>query len=254
MNETEHEPQVENVNGGELVYRATEPEAMHLVEAEDSAPVLEGRMMPYDEWTEIKSRVEGHFLERFAPGALAKTMAERSDRIRVLFEHGLDVLGGQTIAAIEEMREEPDGAYYRASLLDGLPNLLLAGLRRGLYGSSVRYGPVKLDRVRSPRRSEHNPEGLEERTVREGFVKEFSVTTFPQYAGATASIRSLTDDIAAHRLLGDPRYLDLLGNKPTEPQHSEREEPEDQAPEQSRSTQPVHDYLDTEEGEPSWRL
>lgn len=251
---SEVEPEVhEEVSGGELVYRATEPAAMHFVEAEDVAPVLEGRMMPYGEWTEIKSRVEGHFLERFAPGALAKTMAERSDRIRVLFEHGLDVLGGQTIAAIEEMREEPDGAYYRASLLDGLPNLLLAGLRRGLYGSSVRYGPVKLDRVRSPKRSEHNPEGLEERTVREGFVKEFSVTTFPQYAGATASIRSLTDDIAAHKLLGDSRFLDFLETQ-AEPQHSDREEPEDQAPEQSRSTQPVHDYLRPKEDDHSWRL
>jgi hypothetical protein len=253
MSEPEHEPEVENVNGGELVYRATEPAAMQLVEADDVAPMLEGRMMPYDEWTEIKSRVEGHFLERFSPGALAKTMAERSDRIRVLFEHGLDVLGGQTIAAIEEMRDEPDGAYYRASLLDGLPNLLISGLRRGLYGSSVRYGPVKWDRVKFPKRSEHNPDGLEERTVREGFVKEFSVTTFPQYAGATAHIRSLTDDIAAHKLLGDSRFLDFLETQ-AEPQHSDREEPEDQAPEQSRSTQPARDYLRQEEDDQSWRL
>ena len=252
MSETEND-QLENMNGGELVYRASEPAALEFREEEGSAPVLEGRMMPYNEWTEVKSRVEGHFLERFAPRSLAKTMSERVDRIRVLFEHGLDVLGGQTIAAIDEMRDEEDGAHYRASLLEGVPELLIAGLRRGLYGTSVRYGPVKWDRVRFPKRSDYNPEGIEERTVREAFVKEFSVTTFPQYAGATARIRSLTDDIAAHKLLGDSRFLDFLESARTEPQHSEREEPLE-APEPSRSTQPVHDYLQPEEDDQSWRL
>jgi hypothetical protein len=101
--------------------------------AGDGGGVLAGRMMPYGEWTEVNSLKEGHFLERFAPGALAgNAIPAMAKRIRVLFEHGLDtVLGRQAIAAIEEMRDEPDGAYYRARLLDGLPELLVAGLRRG---------------------------------------------------------------------------------------------------------------------------
>ena len=253
MSETE----VENVSGGEFAYRAIEPEAMHFRQEGDGAPVLEGRMMPYDEWTEINSSVEGHFMERFAPGSLAKTMNEQVSRIRVLLEHGMDRLGRQAIAAIENFRDEPDGAYYRAGLLDGLPPLLVAGLKRGLYGSSVRFKPIKWDRVRSPGVSEHNPDGIEERTVREGFVKELSVVTFPAYSGATAMVRSLTDEIAAKQLLGDPeRLLEFLrtSNTPAEPQHSVREEPEDQAPAPSRSTQPVHDYLNPEKGDPSWRL
>ena len=247
----------ENMDGGEFAYRAIEPEAMHFRQEGDAAPVLEGRMMPYDEWTEIRSSVEGHFMERFAPGSLAKTMNEQATRIRMLLEHGMDRLGRQPIAAIESFRDEPDGAYYRASLLDGLPPLIVSGLRRGLYGSSVRFKPIKWDRVRSPGKSEHNPEGMEERTVREGFVKELSAVTFPAYAGATAMVRSLTDEIAAKQLLGDPeRLLEFLRTStPAEPQHSEqREEPEDQAPAESRSTQPVHDYLGPQEGEPSWRL
>ncbi len=246
----------EEMSGGELVYRASEPSAMHFREDEGSASILEGRMMPYGEWGEIRSRVEGHFMERFAPGSLAKTMREQATKMRALFEHGLDLLGTQAIAEIDELREEADGAYYRASLLDGLPPLLVAGLRRGLYGSSIRYEPVKWDRVRYPKRSEHNPEGIPEITVREGMVKEFSVTTFPVYAGATARIRSLSDEISAKQLLGDPvRLLELLNRSTeTEPQHSEREEPEEQAPVASRSTQPVHDYLNTEEDDSSWRL
>ena len=263
MSDTEREPEIENVNGGELVYRATEPAALHLREEGDS-PVLEGRMMPYGEWTTIHSLSENGgkpFLERFAPNSLAKTMQEQAERIRVLLEHGMDaVLGRQPIAAVEGFRDEQDGAYYRAGLLEGLPPLLVSGLRRGLYGSSVRFKPIKWDRVRSPERSEHNPEGLPEHTVREAFVKELSVVTFPAYIGATAQVRSLTDEMAARRLLGDSddllEYLQTRKsqNISAEPQHSDRKEPEDQAPEQSRSTQPGRDYLRPQEGDPSWRL
>ena len=255
------ESEVENVSGGELVYRATEPTALHFRD-EGESPVLEGRMMPYDEWTTIHSLSENGgkpFLERFAPHSLAKTMQEQATRIRVLWDHGMDaVLGRQTIAEVEGFRDEQDGAYYRAGLLEGLPPLLLSGLKRGLYGSSVRFKPIKWDRVRSPGQSEHNPEGFPEHTIREAFVRELSVVTFPQYAGATAHVRSLTDEIAAKQLLGDPtRFLEMLKAEeftPAEPQHSEREEPEDQAPEPSRSTQPAHDYLTPREGDPSWRL
>ena len=259
--------ETETLSGGELVYRATEPAALHLRE-EEGAPVLEGRMMPYNEWTTIHSLTENGgkpFLERFAPNSLTKTMQEQAARIRVLWEHGMDaVLGRQNIAAVESFRDEQDGAYYRAGLLDGLPPLLVAGLKRGLYGSSVRFKPIKWDRNRSPGESEHNPEGFPEHTIREAFVKELSVVTFPAYAGATANVRSLTDEIAAKQLLSLLRSSLIAGESEpenvleeiieAEPQHSEREEPEEQAPEPSRRTQPVHDYLAPEEGDSSWRL
>jgi HK97 family phage prohead protease len=170
-----------------LVIRSAEPVRFR---EDGDGSTLEGRMVPYDEWTEINNSKEGHILERFAPGALARTISEHGARIRALFEHGEDKnIGRQPIAVIEDMRDEPDGAYYRASLLEGLPPLLVAGLRRGLYGSSIRFGAIRADRVRSPRRSSHNPDGIPEVTVREARVREFSVVTFPQYAGATAAVR-----------------------------------------------------------------
>lgn len=259
--ENEHEAEVEAVNGGELAYRAIEPAEMHYRDEGEGSPTIEGRMMPYDEWTHVNSSVEGEFMERFAPGSLTKTMTEQATRIRMLWEHGLDaILGKQTIAAIESFREEDDGAYYRAGLLDGLPPLLVSGLKRGLYGSSIRFKPIKWDRVRFPKRSESNPDALEERTVREAFVRELSVVTFPQYSGATAHVRSLTDEIAAKQLLGDPsRLLEVLRQAgdvtppAEEPQHSEQGEPLE-APEPSRSTRPSRDYLRPQEGDPSWRL
>jgi hypothetical protein len=50
-------------------------------------------MVPYGEWTEVRSSVEGHFLERFAAGSLGAALRERGARIRVLFQHGTDRLG-----------------------------------------------------------------------------------------------------------------------------------------------------------------
>jgi HK97 family phage prohead protease len=247
----------EQLSGGDFVYRVAEPSLMRLIEEEGSSPVLEGRMMPYDEWTEINSSVEGHFMERFVFGSLAKTISEQASNVRALFEHGLDVaLGRQAIAADISFSEEEDGAYYRSSLLDGLPALLLSGLRRGVYGSSVRYRPVKASRVRYPQRSDYNPEGIPEVTVREAYLKEFSVTAFPAYAGATANIRSLTDEIAAKQLLQNPeRLLEIISSK-IEPQHSEPEEPPTEGtPAGSRSTQkPNRDYLQPPQGDPRWRL
>lgn len=253
MTDDEH---VETMNGGEVGYRAADPELMRFEEQEDGPPILEGRMMPFDEWTEVESSIEGHFMERFAPGALAKTMRERAARIRALFEHGRGFLHSQPIAQIEDMREEADGAYYRASLLEGLPPLLVSGLRRGLYGSSIRFRPIKTDVVRRPRASDANPERIEERTVREAQIVEFSVVTFPQYAGATAQVRSITDELAAKILLEDPaRLLQIVQARQAEPQHSDDEEPAQATPaEPSRSTQPSRDYLRPKKGEPSWRL
>lgn len=264
-NETES---TEIQDGGELVYRASEPEQMRFRDDGGGALILEGRMIPYDEWTEVDSSIEGHFMERFAPGALAKTLRERATRIRALFEHGLDFLGRQPIATNFEFRDQDDGAYFQASLLRGVPDLLIEGLRAGQYGSSVRFRPIpgKWDRVRSPGQSEHNPEGIPEHTYREAYVHEFSVTAFPQYEGSTAALRSITDDIYSRQLGGGlDRLIELIRaaeppatettTKTTEPQHSQQEAEDPPEPEQrSRSTQPSRDYLRPEEEDKPWRL
>jgi HK97 family phage prohead protease len=150
--------------------------------------VLFGRMMPFGELTEIKSATEGHFLEAFAPGALAKTLRERGARVRLLLEHGHGLLGNQPLAALESMHERTDGAIYRSRLFPSVPKLLLDGLRAGVYGSSIRFRPLSFVRDTRPRPSSTNPDGLEERTVREAELIELSVVTFPAYQGATAQL------------------------------------------------------------------
>lgn len=251
--------------------------------------IIEGRMVPYNQWTEVKSFAEGHFLERILPGALKKTLAERGHRMKVLFHHGHDSLGSQPIAKLEEIRDGADGAYYRARLFPSVPPLILDGLRANDYGVSIGMVlPYRSDNVHRPGKSEHNPQGLEERTVTEAGMRELSVTAFPVYDGTTAGVRSVTDDIlwmqygdivprvAARR---DPSgLLQLLRSELQEeeaaPEHPEPDEeaapePEteeaDSAPEEDepqvpveagRATQPkpTKDWLSVEEARPEWKL
>jgi hypothetical protein len=49
--------------------------------------IIEGRVVPYGEWSEVDNVREGRFLERFLPGSLAKTF-QRFRQLKVYFEHG----------------------------------------------------------------------------------------------------------------------------------------------------------------------
>jgi len=163
----------------------------------DNNPTLFGHFAVFDSWTEINSVFEGNFMERIAPGAFRKTFKENRDRIRSLFQHGADPqIGDKPIGRIEELHEDSDGAYYEVGLYDGLPELVMDGLRDGQYGASFRFRAIREDLVEAPEASEHNPRALPERTLKELRLFEFGPVTFPAYADATAGMRSLTDHFA----------------------------------------------------------
>jgi HK97 family phage major capsid protein len=163
-------------------------------------------------WAEIESVAEGHFMERFAPGAFRKTFTENRDNIKVLFQHGRDnSVGQQPIAVLEDVGEDAEGAYYRAELLDGVPPLILDGLRRGVYGSSHTFRVVREDWEPKPKGGAHNPKKLPERIVREALVWEFGPVTWPSYAGQTLA-RSMSDEFSLATLTDDPDHLRNLVN------------------------------------------
>jgi HK97 family phage prohead protease len=162
-----------------------------LRDVSSAGPTLYGHFARFDEWAVIDSIFEGHFLERFARGAFAKTIAEDRARMRVLFGHGHDgLLGLKPLGRIAELREDDQGAYYEASLYAGIPQLLLEGLRDGAYGASFRFSVLREDIDHTAPKSARNPEGLPERTVVEARVREFGPVTFPAYQNATADVRS----------------------------------------------------------------
>jgi HK97 family phage prohead protease len=158
-------------------------------------PVLTGHFAVFDQWTEINSALEGHFLERLSKGSLAKSIKERGDRIRVLFNHGRDYqIGDKVLGPLAEIGEDEIGGRYSVPLLDTSYNRdLIPGLEAGLYGSSFRFRVVREQVDKKPARSQHNPEGLPERTVKELALYELGPVTWPAYESTTAGVRSLTD-------------------------------------------------------------
>lgn len=173
-------------------------------------PTMFGHFSVFDEWAEIDSAYEGHFLERVAAGAFAKTMAENRGNMKVLFHHGRDQLGVQVLGTIDELCEDDRGAYYEVGLFAGIPPLVMDGLRAGEYGASYRFKVMHEEYVQRPRKSAHNPRGLPERTIVEAKVREFGPTPFPAFDGASSGVRSLTDDILFDRFAEDPERLERL--------------------------------------------
>jgi len=163
---------------------------------------LAGHFAVFNRWTEIDSPLEGHFMERVAPGSFTKTFSENRKNMRVLLNHGKDPsVGMKPLGPIRELGEDSTGAFYEVGLLDTSYNRdLMPGLKEGLFGASFRFQIRAEDFEQRPERSEHNPEGIPQSTIREAKVKEFGPVTFGQYDGATAGLRSLNDDLVGLEL------------------------------------------------------
>jgi HK97 family phage prohead protease len=177
---------------------------------DDGIGLMTGRFSTFNDWYEVDSWIEGHFLERIAPGAFRKTIAESRAQMKVLYDHGQDPqIGNKVLGPIRDL--EPN-ASYGVPLFDTSYNRdLLPGLQAGVYGSSFRFTVEKDAWDRSPERSANNPEAIPERTITEARVFEFGPVTFPANPNATAGVRSTTDDFYQQALRSDPgRYDQLL--------------------------------------------
>ncbi len=179
----------------------------------DSMPTLTGHFAVFDQWTEINSVYEGRFLERLAPTSMDKTIAESRDSMKVLFNHGTDPqIANKVLGPISSLTADATGARYEVPLLDTSYNRdLIPGLEAGLYGASFRFQVVQEDFNSKPKRSDYNPSGLPERTITEAKVREFGPVTFPAYAGASAGLRSMTDEFLFGKFFDAPdRLRELL--------------------------------------------
>ena len=200
-------------------------------------PTLIGRFARFNEWTEIDSLFEGRFMEQIAPGAFTKTIAENVTNMRVLFQHGRDPqVGDKVLGPIESLEEDTEGPQYEVPLLDTSYNRdLLPGLEQGLYGASFRFRVMREEIEEEPKKSKHNPDGLPERTIKEAHVMEFGPVTFPAYAGATAGVRSLTDEFVFGSFTDDPAKLARIIDF-TRTTHEGTNAPSEETPAQATST------------------
>jgi HK97 family phage major capsid protein/HK97 family phage prohead protease len=178
-------------------------------EGSNGPGTLYGYLAVFNEWSEINSIHEGHFMERLAPDAFNRTIANNQTRMKVTFNHGKDPSLGDKVLGIPTVLE-PDahGVKYEVPLFDTEYNRELApGLKAGAYGSSFRFNVLAEDFNKKPTKSPYNPNGIPERTVREVRMQEFGPVTFPAYPNATSAMRSMTDEFLVGELLSDPGKL-----------------------------------------------
>jgi HK97 family phage prohead protease len=195
------------------VIRAFKP-GIELRAAEDGGmPTLHGHFAIFNRFTEIDSWMEGHFLERIMPGAFKKTFQENRSTVKALFQHGQDPqIGDKPLGPVERLEEDTTGAYYEVPMIDTAYNRdLIPGLEAGLYGASFRFNVTREEIDEEPERSDANPDGIPERSIKELRLFEFGPVTFPAYAEATAGVRSFTDHFLFEMVERDPaRVRELL--------------------------------------------
>ena len=169
---------------------------------------MHGHFAVFDQWAEIASRSEGHFLERIAPGAFAATLKARSGQVRVLYDHGADPqIGNKPLGVPTVLREDATGVYYEVDLFDSsYVNDLKPAIRTGQLGASFRMKVTGEDWSMPTRSTDWNPDAIEERIITGVELYEFGPVTFPAYAEASVGLRSRTDEFIEH-FLRDPAFV-----------------------------------------------
>lgn len=182
----------------ELVRACCLDDDLTVERSEDGNDTLRGHFAVFNQWTEIRSAYEGHFMERIAPGAFDAAIAARGPRLRAIYDHGRDpVIATKPIGKIRSTSNDAQGVAFEIDLFDvGYVNDLKPAFRSGQMGSSFRAdfsGGVTIERPLRP--TAWNPDRLPEHTVTQArSIVEFGPTPFPAYPEASAGMRSLTDD------------------------------------------------------------
>lgn len=155
--------------------------------AEGDGRLLVGYAAVFNTDTVIDSW-EGKFVERIAPGAFKRTLRERRDQIKVLFNHGYDPqVGDKPLGKPRVMKEDNRGLYVEVPMDDTSYNQdLIASLRSGaIDGMSFRFS-VTRETWTDPK----DKKSLPVRTIEEVKLYEFGPVTFPAYAATEAGVRS----------------------------------------------------------------
>jgi HK97 family phage prohead protease len=159
-------------------------------EPEGDGNTLVGYASVFNEWAEIDSWWEGRFRERVMPGAFRKTLKERGDQIKVLFNHGFDPsIGDKPLGKPALQEEDERGLYVEVPLDDTSYNRdLKESLRSGaLDGMSIRFSVVREEWHRD------TEDEIPERTIHEIKLYEYGPVTWPAFEATSAGVRSAAD-------------------------------------------------------------
>ena len=188
---------------GTLEYRAAD-------DGGESLGTLFGYAAVFDDWTEIHSW-EGDFKERIVGGAFRKTLRERREQVKVLFNHGMDPqIGDKPLGKPRTMKEDQRGLFVEVPLDDTSYNkdiraLLASG---ALDGMSIRMSVVEEG-------WEFPEKGLPERTIRSLKLYELGPVTFPAYSATQAGVRAHAPRAfeAWRRMEGAPVVPDVAADR-----------------------------------------
>ncbi|MDQ1304718.1 MAG: uncharacterized protein QG671_545 [Actinomycetota bacterium] len=161
-----------------------------------SGRTVHGIAVPYGVVAEVSDGGKP-YPERFAPGAFARSIRERGDKVRLFDSHNTRRL---PIGRAAELREESDGlhvAFDIAATRDGDDALEL-----------VRSGTVDAFSVGFRGIREHVEDGVTVRT--EAALMEVSLVGLPAYAGAEiAGVRSQQSPLFIPRSVAQARLATL---------------------------------------------
>ena len=154
-------------------------------------------------------------MERIAPMALNKTLRERRDQVRGLFNHGQDPnIGQKPLGRLEVLEADDHGVYMevelsRTSYNDDLIELLKDG---ALGGGSFSFNTISEDWNRKKK--------IPERTVTELRLIEVSVVTFPAYFQTSVGIRNRRKFVPTPKQAADLATLRAFAQRPATPKRT----------------------------------
>jgi hypothetical protein len=111
------------------------------LEVRGDGRTIVGLAAPFEVPTEIRDHL-GHYHETIAPGAFARTIAERGDRVKLLVQHQREIL---PIGRATVLREDPAGLYgeFRVSATDQGDQVLELVRDGALDGLSIGFRTVR---------------------------------------------------------------------------------------------------------------
>lgn len=157
-------------------------------------------------WNEVVDYVDGRmmrFLEQPMPGAYTDSFAARGAGIKVLFNHGRDVLGQKALGTPVNLREsdvgpQADIRWIDRPYVDDIRAGIPPSVERSIYGVSYMFRAQEEDWDMNPERAEHNPGRIPERKLYTVDTRELGLVTFAADQGTEelVGVRSLTERFA----------------------------------------------------------
>ena len=201
-------------------------------DAEDGTDgrTLYGTVVPYGEVARVDDGL-GAYDEMFAPGAFTRSLAQRSDKVKLFTQHDRSRLPIGRLVDYDEHDRGLDAAFFIPEHTAG--DDVLSLVREGVVDSfSVGFRGIK----------DHDDNGVKVRT--EAAIGEVSVVHSPAYAGAAlAGIRSkietLDSDEFAEWIEGLPNVTRtaLEVALRSTPPHEEHGAPDEAPPDNRHGTQ-----------------